>query len=626
MTSGAGRLSWRWEANDNNGRFAFELHLPDGIDAVEAVLSVSLLARLKADAQVTGATFRHRLANHHEFSFPAASKAARVIEFVATGLSFKPAHVSDGPKSGYLTLGNGRLLPLSIDPEPVVPAEPPKTVPNADTQFGVIPMPAQVQIGAWHDGQVSFRSDGTAEEAKDFDQALSLATRLFPDVQCTSECALALTYQRVPRFDWDYQIEFKQHGACLTYATSKGRLQGLITLFQLCVARTQAPETFKIPAAGYIQDRADQDWRGCHLDVARHFRPAADLSRFIDILAWLKFNVLHLHLTDDEGWRLEIPDLPMLTEIGAWRGPNLPLKGQHGFLNQGYGGFYSSAEMDTLVAHALALGVDIMPEIDTPGHCYAALVACPWLADPVEPIGAYTSFQGYPNNALNPGVPAVETFMEQVFDELARRFPMDTVHVGGDELADDAWAASPLARALAKRQGLNGTKDLFGYFLGRLRLMLHGAGKKMAVWDDAALTGAVAPGDALVFAWQDAANLKDLCAAGHQVIATPGQTYYLDMAQSSDWDAPGLHWGGTVPPKTSYDFNARALLAGGKGQNLKGVQASIWSENLTSKELFDYMVFPRLGCIAEAGWSDPSAKNWTDFQARVCLMPTLSGR
>lgn len=625
MTSAAGRLSWNWVPDTENGRFDFALHLPDGIDVSGAVLSVSLLARLKLDAQVTGANFRHRLANHHEFSFSTPPNRDNVIQFSATGLSFKPGHVTDGPKSAYLTISSGKIVPVAIDPEPTVPSKTRPLAPSSNNKLGVTPMPANVQIGAWCDDAVAFQSAGTLEEATDFGQVQALAARLFPDVQFAASAPLSLMFQRLPGFDWDYQLDFSPDGACLTYATPKGRKLGLITLFQLLAANAQFPDRFKVPAKGCIQDRAGQDWRGCHLDVVRHFMPVADVSRFVDILAWLKFNVLHLHLTDDEGWRIEIPEIPELTEIGAWRGPNLPLKGQHGFIDQAYGGYYSGRDIDGLVAQAHALGVEIMPEIDTPGHCYAALIACPWLADPDEPKKAYTSFQGYPNNALNPAVRGVEQFMETVFDELARRFPMDTVHVGGDELADNAWAASPLAQELAKRQGWNGTKDLFGYFLERLRHMLQGAGKKMAVWDDAALNKAIAPGDALVFAWQDAGNLNDLCAVGHNVIATPGQAFYLDMAQAPDWDAPGLQWGGTVPPKTTFDFDARAMVEPQFLCGLKGVQASIWSENLTSIEMFDHMVFPRLGCVAEAGWCDPSSKNWSDFETRMCLMPSLRG-
>jgi hexosaminidase len=357
--------------------------------------------------------------------------------------------------------------------------------------------------------------------------------------------------------------------------------------------------------------------------VSRQFYPVSDLSRLIDILAWLKLNIFHWHLTDDEAWRLEIKAYPELTTVGVLRSPDGPLLPQLGNGADPVGGFYSQANVRALVAHASALNVEIVPEIDIPGHNAATLVALRDLSDGQEAPESYHSVQGYANNALNPAVPFTYQFLEKVFDEMVELFPSAYVHVGGDEVADGAWLASPLARSLMEREGISGTFGLQSYFLKQVKDMLTRRGKKLAGWNEVAHGGGVNATETLLMAWQSPEVGIELAREGYEVVMTPGQAYYLDMVQAEAWQEPGASWAGTVPPAHTYDYEAEGEFPEELKHRLKGVQACIWSEHFLSRGYFNRLVFPRLPAIAEAAWTPKSGKNWLRFAAIVDLCPKL---
>jgi hexosaminidase len=409
----------------------------------------------------------------------------------------------------------------------------------------------------------------------------------------------------------------------LAFSGAAGRQYGLTALAQLLHgARTEAAK-FRFPVAGKIADAPRYDWRGCHLDVSRQFYPPADVRRLIDILAWFRMNIFHWHLSDDEAWRLEIKAYPALTTVGARRGPDEPLLPQLGNGAEPVEGFYSHEDVKAIVAHATSLNVEIVPEIDIPGHSTAALVAYPELTDGQEAPDSYRSVQGYPNNALNPAIERTYEFMGAVFDEMVELFPSKLVHIGGDEVANGSWLASPLARQLMDREGLDGTFGIQSYFMKRIQEMLHQRGRKLAGWDEVSHGGGVNPEGTLLMAWQKPEVGIELARLGYDVVMTPGQAYYLDMVQAVEWQEPGASWAGTVPPAHTYAYEAEGDFPEELKARMKGVQACIWCEHFLSRDYFNHLVFPRLPAIAEAAWTPKANKNWLRFAAIVPLRPVF---
>jgi len=358
------------------------------------------------------------------------------------------------------------------------------------------------------------------------------------------------------------------------------------------------------------------------LDVSRNFIAADRVRRVVDIMAWHRMNRLHWHLTDDEGWRVPISGLPQLTEIGAMRARGLELVPQYGDGPDGQSGAYSPDDVRSIVEHAAQVGIEVMPEVDMPGHMTALLAAMPQLRDPQEPADSYRSIQGYPNNALNPGIEAVWPALEKVLDGLVELFPFAFIHVGGDEVDQASWAKSPAAQALVEREGLApGAAALQGYFMRRVQALLRARGRRLAGWDECADGGGVAP-DALLFAWQTREKTAALIANGYEVVCTPGQSYYLDMIEADGWDAPGSSWAGVSTPQDCYGYEAADGLPDGPGR-LAGVQAAMWCEHINSVARFNDIAFPRLSAVAEAGWTTSAGKDWSRFAALARMMPQL---
>jgi hexosaminidase len=369
-------------------------------------------------------------------------------------------------------------------------------------------------------------------------------------------------------------------------------------------AARKHPESFSFPASALIEDAPRFDWRGCHLDTARQFYTPAQVSGFIDILAWLKINRFHWHLTDDEAWRPEVRAYPQLVEIASKT-------------DMATHGHYTQAEMRAVVAKALKLNVEIVPEIDIPGHSWALLQAMPQLADSQEIPESYHSIQGYPNNALNPAIPETFTVLERILGEISDVFPSTYLLIGGDEVAPGAWMQSPAAKGLMQKENLAGTAEMQAWFLRRIQSMLKTMGKSLAGWEEIAHGGGVDPAGTLTFAWQSAEIAGKLAAAGYEVVLCPGQAYYLDLVQDSAWSEPGMSWAGVAPPETTYTFEP-------SGEKLKGIQACIWSEHLTSIARFNHMVFPRLAAVAESAWTPPERKSFQRFAALATLVPELN--
>ena len=348
------------------------------------------------------------------------------------------------------------------------------------------------------------------------------------------------------------------------------------------------------------------------------------MLRVIDILAWYKMNIFHWHLTDDEGWRAEILAYPELTSVGATRGYDCPgMLPQLGDAPEPRGGFYTQDQMRAVVAHAGALGIEVMPEIETPGHAACVLAALPFLVDPDETPDSYHPVQGYPNNSWNPGIPATFEVLEAIIAELAAIFPSKHFHIGGDEVAKNAWLESPKARILMQREGLSGTFELQSWFARRVKAILDRHGKVLVGWNELSHGGGIDPENTLLMAWERPEVGIELARMGYDVEMTPGQAYYMDMVQGPDWLENGADWAGPVPPAQTYGYEAAGDFPEDLAQHMRGIQSCIWCEHFTTVDWFNDMVFPRLSAVAEAAWTQKADKDWLRFAAQVRLHPKL---
>lgn len=403
----------------------------------------------------------------------------------------------------------------------------------------------------------------------------------------------------------------------ITASDNAGALYGAQTLRQLLgpAALRQAPTavSWELPTA-VITDGPRFSYRGVMLDVARHFIPKNDVLRFIDVVAAHKLNVLHLHLTDDQGWRVDIKKYPRLTEVGAWRKEsNLGAWRAGIFDATPHGGFYTQDDLREIVAFAAARNITVIPEIDVPGHSQAVIAAYPELGLASTSLEVWTRW-GINENVLEPTNYAVQ-FYKDVLDEVMDIFPSPWISLGGDEVPLTQWNASPFALQAAAELGFESVAGLHGWFVGQLAEHLHLHGRKAGVWDEIGDVGL--PDGALVASWRGYEGGLDALAKGYDVVMCPEHKLYLDHRQSALVEEP-VPVGYVTTLEAVYNFDPMPD-AGDKEfpGRLLGAQANIWTEHLPSARRIDYAAFPRLSAIAEVFWSNPDTRDYADFAARL---------
>ncbi len=365
-----------------------------------------------------------------------------------------------------------------------------------------------------------------------------------------------------------------------------------------------------------VTDAPRLPWRGVLLDVARHFLPLEFLYRFVDQLALHKLSVLQLHLTDDQGWRMEIDSWPLLTEVGAWRSETvIGHPGSTSFDGIPHGGCYTQAELRDLVRYAALRGVTIVPEIDLPGHVRAALAAYPGLGNhPDRRLPVWTRF-GVSEDILNVAEDTLD-FCRDVLAEVVDVFPSRYVHVGGDECPTVQWASDPLALRRAAALGLPDTGALRGWYVSGLNDFLVARGRTTACWGEASEFGSL-PTDALVMTWKDMRHGVRSIQRGHPVVMAPHRWTYFDYPQRDHPDEPLGQPGHVVTLSDVYGYEPLAdhpPYAGHGG--VLGTQAQLWTEYAPTPEHVEYLAYPRLCALAEVAWSR-APRDYSDFLDRL---------
>ncbi|TAD85986.1 MAG: beta-N-acetylhexosaminidase [Bacteroidetes bacterium] len=415
----------------------------------------------------------------------------------------------------------------------------------------------------------------------------------------------------------------------------RGLMPALATLLQMLPPK---PFTTANIGACRIEDAPRFSYRGMHLDVSRHFMPVPVVKKFIDQLALFKFNTFHWHLTDDQGWRIEIKKYPKLTEVGAWRGGTIV--GRYpgtGNTNQPHGGFYTQNDVKDVVAYAAARQITIIPEIEMPGHSSAAIAAYPWLSCfPQEPTSTKNWQLGQATRPTTTkqvqeswGVfedvfcPSDSTFqfLETVLDEVLTLFPGKYIHIGGDECPKEAWKRSAFCQNLIKQKGLKDEHGLQSYFIGRMEKYLNGRGREIIGWDEI-LEGGLAP-NASVMSWRGEAGGIEAAKMGHTVVMTPGGWVYFDHSQTKFEDSVTIGGYTTLEKTYSYAPVPKSLTPK-EAAYVMGAQGNVWTEYINNPKKLEYMVFPRMAALSEVLWSSERQQSWSSFAERLPnLLKTL---
>ncbi|MDQ0761192.1 beta-N-acetylhexosaminidase [Streptomyces canus] len=423
-----------------------------------------------------------------------------------------------------------------------------------------------------------------------------------------------------------YRLTVDEHAVVIDGAGREGLFYGAQTFRQLIgpAAFRRAPVTseraWEVPPVT-ISDAPRFRWRGLMLDVARHFTPKDGVLRYLDLMAAHKLNVFHFHLTDDQGWRIEIKRYPRLTEVGSWRART---KFGHGasplWEEKPHGGFYTQDDIREIVAYAAERHITVVPEIDVPGHSQAAITAYPELGNTdVIDTTSLTVWDSW-GVSLNVLAPTDNTlrFYEGVFEELLELFPSEFIHIGGDECAKEQWRESPLVQARIEELGLDDEDGLQSWFIGHFDTWLTARGRRLIGWDEI-LEGGLAEG-AAVSSWRGYEGGIAAARSGHDVVMCPEQYVYLDHRQDGGTDEPvpigyvrtleDVYRFEPVPPQLTSEEAAHVL----------GTQANLWTEVMEDHGRVDYQAFPRLVAFAEVAWSAlpaPAERDFADFERRM---------
>ena len=411
-----------------------------------------------------------------------------------------------------------------------------------------------------------------------------------------------------------YVLTVKADRVTLNGQTENGVFYGIQTLRKSIPAETKA--TSILLPAGSIQDEPRFSYRGMHLDVGRHFFPIEFVKKYIDLLALHNMNTFHWHLTEDQGWRIEIKKYPKLTEIGAWRDRTVIGRNTEEYDNTRYGGFYTQEQAKEIVKYAGERYITVIPEVDLPGHMLAALAAYPEMGctgGPYEVCPRWGVFE----DVLCIGNEKSMQFLEDVMAEIIDIFPSKYIHIGGDEAPRTRWEKCPKCQARIRTEKLKADKNhtaedrLQSYCMTRIEKLLNSKGRQIIGWDEI-LEGDVAP-NATVMSWRGTSGGIKAARLGHDVIMTPNVYCYFDYFQTADTKDEPLGIGGYVPVEKVYSLDPTASLTDEQAKRILGAQANLWTEFVATEKRVEYQLLPRIYALSEIAWSPVARKSWEEF-------------
>lgn len=413
-----------------------------------------------------------------------------------------------------------------------------------------------------------------------------------------------------------YQLSIDKEGVKISASSGAGLFYGVQSLFQLFPASGET----ELPYVA-IADQPRFIWRGLHLDVGRHFFPLAFVKKYIDLMSHYKLNTFHWHLTEDQGWRIEIKKYPKLQEMAAYRKETVIGRATtrtrnepHEYDKTRHGGYYTQEEVKEVVAYAAQRYITVVPEIEMPGHALAALAAYPELGCTGGPYETATTW-GVFNEVFCAGKESTFVFLQDVLDEVIPLFPGKYIHIGGDECPKEGWKKCPLCQKRMKNEKLKDEHELQSYFVQRMEKYINSKGKSIIGWDEI-LEGGLAP-NATVMSWRGEEGGIAAAQQNHDVIMTPSKWLYFDYMQDSSASEP-LAVKVYVPVKTVYDYDPLPpQLTPGQAKHIIGTQANVWTEYMKTGDEVEYKVYPRAIALAEVAWSSIANKNYDDFIKRL---------
>lgn len=417
-----------------------------------------------------------------------------------------------------------------------------------------------------------------------------------------------------------YRLEVGTSQVLIEASDAAGIFYGVQTLLQMLPAAVYGHTEMDLTScrldAVVVEDAPRYAYRGTMLDVSRTFFDVDHVLRLLDWMAYHKLNRFHWHLADDNGWRIEIRRYPQLTQQGAWRGDGEVTPPAYGQGHGRYGGYYTQKDIRRVVEYAAERHIEIIPEIDLPGHSRSLIGVFPEMACPVDV--PYVSVNGETDNVLCVARKENYRILENIFREIASLFPSEYIHIGGDEVDHTAWNNCPHCQALMKEYGLKGPEELHSWFVYEVEDVVHGLGKKMAGWDEIVISDARYDSSAMVYAWRNVESGRMSVDKGYRTVVQIGEYCYLDMKQSPA--ERGHSWAGIVPLSKTYSLEPDEILVGAPADSslIAGVQAGLWAELMAwPPRLMEYQLFPRLCALAEVGWSDKADRDFGDFEQRL---------
>lgn len=488
----------------------------------------------------------------------------------------------------------------------------------SQNQLPIIPYPSQVELGSGSfvlNDKTTIQASGNSFEAKYLKEILKSKSGLdlsISEVYSSNSIQLIMKLPDTINFDKEhYELNVSNSKITITSFSNQGIFYGIQTLLQLIPSEKK--NEISIPCL-HINDYSKYKWRGMHLDVSRHFFPKEFIKKYIDYLVRYKMNVFHWHLTDDQGWRIEIKKYPKLTEIGAWRkGSMIGHYREQKFDDKPYGGFYTQEEIKEIVAYATERHITVVPEIEMPGHAVAALASYP----------QYSCTGGPFEVALKWGVlddvfcPKEETFefLENILSEVLTLFPSEYIHIGGDECPKTRWKKCANCQSVIKREGLKDEHELQSYFIRRIEKFVNSRGRKIMGWDEI-LEGGLAP-NAAVMSWRGTKGGIEAAKQNHFVVMTPGSHCYFDHYQGEPKNEP-LAIGGFTTVEKVYGFNPTpTTLNKNEANYILGAQGNVWTEYMEDANKVEYMIFPRMLALSEVLWGTSNTEKYKDFQDRM---------